>query len=461
MAAKQPTPSAYLTRLTSDFGGRSIPLTQKVHESLFHAIQLARTHDTFVSEEAIIAGLLDARSTLLPLLDAMEVELPRYRQNLERLLPHDDGTFGLDFDFLLDRSRSELVAPFRVLRLANLIGTTRQAQAIDSGLLLEALLRDHFYSGFDIGDEMLTALLGKPLSSQIGDYLNSPLEDLASEDIEDDLIEDDLDDEIRQVFRILSKGNTVPYLPWAENLESMRSFERSLRLTNIVEPYIDNVKLSISSVKNRLIVRQYDYLNTYLYDAPGQLMPIKVGTITGGGLITWQDIEEFEYLLNNPNASEGNYQKFFETHKRFLLGSDYRDLHSHISLITEDGKSLVPDFFAESIGSNFADIIELKKPSAKLVSSSGGYQGFAKALTYVLNQLRDYRNFFDNSANRSEFHRLHHFEAFRPSITVVIGRSLDYTSQIQRRAIEDEYKNLKVMTYDDVLRRAKQMAVMV
>jgi len=44
---------------------------------------------------------------------------------------------------------------------------------------------------------------------------------------------------------------------------------------------------------------------------------------------------------------------------------------------------------------------------------------------------------------------------------VVIGRSSDYLDEIERIEIEDEYRNLKLLTYDDILLRAKQLAVMV
>jgi hypothetical protein len=120
---------------------------------------------------------------------------------------------------------------------------------------------------------------------------------------------------------------------------------------------------------------------------------------------------------------------------------------------------LIPDFFAERVGTTFADIIELKTPSAKLVSGPKGRKGFASALTRALNQVRVYRNYFDDTARRHLFHERYGFEAFRPAITVVIGRSSDYLNHMDRITIEDEYRNLQLLTYDDILLRAKQLAV--
>jgi len=75
--------------------------------------------------------------------------------------------------------------------------------------------------------------------------------------------------------------------------------------------------------------------------------------------------------------------------------------------------------------------------------------------------VRVYRNYFDDAGRRRLFHQKYGFEAFRPAITVVIGRSSDYLDEIERIEIEDEYRNLKLLTYDDILLRAKQLAVMV
>lgn len=103
------------------------------------------------------------------------------------------------------------------------------------------------------------------------------------------------------------------------------------------------------------------------------------------------------------------------------MGSDYRRLHSQIVLVNDTGNEMIPDFFAERIGTTFADIIELKKPSARIVSGVKSRRGLCAVLTRALNQVHEYRNYFDNPANRRRFHRQ--------------------------------------LTYDDILQRAKQLAI--
>ena len=111
---------------------------------------------------------------------------------------------------------------------------------------------------------------------------------------------------------------------------------------------------------------------------------------------------------------ERRLQSFFETHPHFLLGAEYKRLHSQVVMESQEG-SLIPDFFLEKLDSNFADIVDLKKPNAKLVVGAKNRRGFSAALTNALNQLRVYRDFFENTARRKQFHDAYGFTAFRPS----------------------------------------------
>lgn len=175
--------------------------------------------------------------------------------------------------------------------------------------------------------------------------------------------------------------------------------------------------------------------------------------------MTWAQIDEFEALINRVNTTEWDLQRFFIQHPSFLLGSNYARLHSQIGLVRDDGTRMIPDFFLERPGTAFADIVDLKKPSAKLVSGPRDRRGLAASLTRALNQVREYREYFEVSATRREFHRRHGFHAYRPAIMVVIGRSVDYLDHLERVRIEGEYKNLQIVTYDDLLNRAKRAAV--
>src|SRR5262249_47892760 len=147
--------------------------------------------------------------------------------------------------------------------------------------------------------------------------------------------------------------------------------------------------------KDGIHARQFGYLNTYNLDATAAC---KVNTVSGAGVLSWDVVQKFERLINRADTTEWDLQKFFERHPMFLLGSQYQRLHSQVALIKDDGTQIIPDFFAERIGTSFADIIELKKPNARLLSGAPGRKGLAASLTRALNQMREQRNYFDDAA---------------------------------------------------------------
>lgn len=190
-------------------------------------------------------------------------------------------------------------------------------------------------------------------------------------------------------------------------------------------------------------------------NASHTIVSAKASIIDAGGFFLDEEIDELEWLINQPDVTEQQLHSFFEAHPKFLLGTEYKCLHSKILLESISG-GLIPDFFVERIGSNFADIIDLKRPNSKLIVGPKTRRGFSAALTLSLNQLREYRNYFDDSHNRKLFHQRYGFTAFRPRISVLIGMRKSFEDEMMRIAIEDEYKNLRLLTYDDIVERAKQ-----
>lgn len=78
-----------------------------------------------------------------------------------------------------------------------------------------------------------------------------------------------------------------------------------------------------------------------------------------------------------------------------------------------------------------------------------------------MGQLREYRNYFDEKAQRDIFTKRYALESYKPDVMVVIGRSNCFKSNMERQALTQELSNLKIMTYDDILARAnKQLKLM-
>ncbi|HKC62526.1 MAG TPA: Shedu anti-phage system protein SduA domain-containing protein, partial [Pyrinomonadaceae bacterium] len=80
-------------------------------------------------------------------------------------------------------------------------------------------------------------------------------------------------------------------------------------------------------------------------------------------------------------------------------------------------------------------------------------------VSLALNQLREYRDFFEDKENRKIFHKKYGVNAYRPKIVVIIGRSQDFYNEIERKRIADEYSHLEVITYDEILNRARASGI--
>lgn len=320
---------------------------------------------------------------------------------------------------------------------------------IDSGVLLEAVLRQSLYSEKPTGDDVLSrrcdVSITEQLRNEIREYDFHGTESLS------DIVEFISVDYVGEAL-----GKMAPFVP---DLTALAQLEHTLRFTRNVEPYADSYPMLLISDGSKTHVRNFNYLNSYRYAEDVNGSPCKVSTFTGPGILSWDDVMELEQLINQSHVTEYDIQVWMERHPQLLLGTDYDCLHSQVSLLDDSGDELIPDFFAQRFDTGLADIIELKKPSARIIAGKKRRRGFSAAMTQALNQVREYRNYFDDAANRRAFHADFGFDAFRPTICVVIGRSSDFVNSVERIEIEDEYKNLKLMTYDDIVRRAKRMAI--
>lgn len=245
---------------------------------------------------------------------------------------------------------------------------------------------------------------------------------------------------------------------------SAADLEKQLTFLRWVDPWTESLTYSLEIENNKFSVQKLNLFNAVplLNPTSGDTPRLYMTRVTMNEhhpLFLPRELDEFEWLINNPVVSELELQRFFEKHPKFLLGSEYKALHSQLVLSDTSERKLIPDFFVERIDSDFADVIDLKKPNERLSSGPRNRIGFSRALTVALNQLREYRNYFDDRDNRTEFHKKYGLNAFRPQITVIIGRTTAFTQTLDFRSIMDEYKNLKVVTYDQLLAQARERAL--
>lgn len=258
-------------------------------------------------------------------------------------------------------------------------------------------------------------------------------------------------------FKTLAEGERVlfdvidgPKGPAADNVRSYQDEDSELNEIPLNESH---VALTIVDGKARLVTIEKDGSLQYL-DSFKNLHNILY--ITSSETIAFQAaIEELEYLVNDEKSKEKDFQNFFEQHPDFILNNDYKKAHPHISLHSDDGETLIPDFVLEPVEQNsLCDLLELKLPTAKLYVIKKNRPRFSAAVFEAIAQLREYSNYFEEKNNREKLQNKYGLLAFRPKMFVIIGRK-GSVDPILKRRIESDINSTTVKTYDDLIEIAK------
>ncbi|MGW1524476.1 Shedu anti-phage system protein SduA domain-containing protein [Streptomyces sp. NPDC002159] len=166
-------------------------------------------------------------------------------------------------------------------------------------------------------------------------------------------------------------------------------------------------------------------------------------------------VQELEDLINSPHTAERDLQCFFERNPDFLCGDAYEEARSHIVLQRESDGPLIPDFALKPRNpSALCDLLELKLPKAKLLRVSKNRVRLTSAIMEACAQLREYQSYFDDARKRMAIEEAYGLRFFRPRMMVLIGKRSDYSASDLRNA-ETDVPNLSIVTYDDILERAR------
>lgn len=169
-------------------------------------------------------------------------------------------------------------------------------------------------------------------------------------------------------------------------------------------------------------------------------------------------IEEFEYLINGNAIREAALQDFFIRNPDFIIGDEYKAAHSQVVLTPFDDREpkLIPDFVLEPYSPNsLCDILEIKRPSAKVVTLRQSRARFSSAVSEACAQAREYGSFFDSSQHQKAIRERYGLEIYKPRLFVVIGRRPLIDQKLLRR-IEEGNPGVNVKTYDDLLERMQR-----
>ena len=244
------------------------------------------------------------------------------------------------------------------------------------------------------------------------------------------------------------------YQAGVDYFDAQTEIERYASLDN----HLDQQRLILSAHGGKITARSFSLLDGYRHQGISALPPAEVLVHLAHctSIVTRQVLHDFEELINWRSVSEEDIHQFITKNPSLLLGDQYVALRSKLVLEQGDRGDLIPDFFAELAVSNYSDIVELKLPKEPLVVGINNRRRLSSAVHSAIEQLRTYGRYFEERTNRQRFHARYGVKAFRPNLSVIIGRAPPLDRQEEFMEAKSSLFGVNVMTYDDILARAQR-----
>jgi hypothetical protein len=168
-------------------------------------------------------------------------------------------------------------------------------------------------------------------------------------------------------------------------------------------------------------------------------------------------IKQFEQMLEQ-NLTEPNWQGWFEQNS-WVLGSEFVRVLDDRHIDPHN----ISDFLMEAYD-GFLDVVEIKRPEGGLTFWSatldhGNYIP-SSHLVKAITQANRYVFEIEREANSIKFlERVDGTRTVKPRCTLIFGRSNDWNQEQSEayRILNAAFHNLQIMTYDQVLERARRM----
>jgi len=159
----------------------------------------------------------------------------------------------------------------------------------------------------------------------------------------------------------------------------------------------------------------------------------------------------FEKLLNNPNSKEKDFHHFFNSFPDFLIGQ--HDVLYSEERLEQESVDYRADIITPTRGFEMNpekwNLIELKKHSAKLLTSKRNHSNFTKSVFNGITQLKNYRDYFNNPKNFEKIKNRFGGIIPQPNMTLLIGttpfdrENFNYQKQM--------HPDIDIVTYDEIL----------
>lgn len=159
-----------------------------------------------------------------------------------------------------------------------------------------------------------------------------------------------------------------------------------------------------------------------------------------------RDIKEFKKLLKT--AKKEDELQDFLSRKPWLLGLEYEN-----SQPQKIGVKKRYDFYMEKYD-GYADIIEIKKVNEDLLNKSGK---LSTALNNAIQQLIEYIDDAIVEGDSKKISKKLKINFLKPKGILIIGRRKSKDENEKIKTISDYFRNIDILTYDDILERGKNI----
>lgn len=166
-------------------------------------------------------------------------------------------------------------------------------------------------------------------------------------------------------------------------------------------------------------------------------------------------VKEFEDAID-AQTQESFWQDWFNKNK-WILGSEYLNILPERDIDVND----IADYLVKSID-GFLDVVEIKKPTLQFWTKPDSHGNLCPtaSLTAAITQCLNYLYKIELQSNSMEFYeRVDGTKTVKPQCMLVYGRSQDWGENEFKalRILNAAYHQLHIITYDQLLVRAKQL----
>ncbi|MES9771577.1 Shedu anti-phage system protein SduA domain-containing protein, partial [Priestia megaterium] len=168
-------------------------------------------------------------------------------------------------------------------------------------------------------------------------------------------------------------------------------------------------------------------------------------------------INRFIELISSNKTSEPEITQFLAKPenafmlKMMFMGMEMYDEKECAWQSDKGRKPIKPDFFITG-PNGFSDIIEFKLPDLKGKAIVGkiNRETFSAEINSYISQTRSYEEYFEDPNNRAYVEEKYGLKVRYPKRVLVMGRRWMLSSD-EWRALENDYRNITIRTYDDLI----------